>query len=135
MIADRMVDLEAAKQARTSTKRLFTKTINGIKRVMEKEDDVAILESRFSGLKNVWKEVQEKHKEYVMLLATKDKQQAEDSWIEELDDIYSDIERKRLNYVQNHKEREEEKSRKQSEMAQKELEKKRLGIRLIRCVV
>ena len=130
-----MVDLEAAKQARTSTKRLFTKTINGIKRVMEKEDDVAILESRFSGLKNVWKEVQEKHKEYVMLLATKDKQRAEDSWIEELDDIYSDIERKRLNYVQNHKEREEEKSRKQSEMAQKELEKKRLGIRLIRCVV
>ena len=37
---------------------------------MEKEDNIAVLESRFSGLKNVWKEVQEKHEEYVMLLAT-----------------------------------------------------------------
>ena len=58
---------------------------------MEKEDDIAILESRFIDLKNVWKEVQEKHEKYVMLLATEDKQQAEDSWMEELDDIYSDI--------------------------------------------
>ena len=43
---------------------------------MEKEDDIAILESRFIDLKNVWKEVQEKHEKYVMLLATEDKQQA-----------------------------------------------------------
>ena len=92
---------------------------------MEKEDNIAILDSLFSDLKNVWKEVQEKHKEYVMLLATEGKQQAEDSWIEELDDIYSDIEKKTLNYVRNRKEREEEKSRKQSEMAQKELEKEK----------
>ena len=42
---------------------------------MEKEDDIAILESHFSDLKSVWKEAQEKHEEYVMLLATEDKQQ------------------------------------------------------------
>ena len=71
-----MADLEAAKQARTSTKRLLTRTVNGIKRVMEKEDDIAILKSRFSDLKSFWKEVHKKHEEYVMLLATEDKQQS-----------------------------------------------------------
>ena len=94
-----MADLEAAKQVRTSTNRLFTTTVNGNERVMEKENDIAILDSRFSDLKNVSKEVQKKHEEYVMLLAAEDKQQAEHSWVGELNDIYSDVERKTLNYV------------------------------------
>ena len=63
-----MASIEAAKQERTTAKRLFTRTKNGLSNAMDKQDDLEIIKSRFMDLKVKFSEVQEKHEVYVSLL-------------------------------------------------------------------
>ena len=57
-----MASIEAAKQERTTAKRLFTWTKNGLSNAIDKQDDLEIIENRFMDLKVKFSKVQENMK-------------------------------------------------------------------------
>ena len=63
-----MASIESAKQERTTAKRLFTRTDNGLSSAINKQYDLEIIENRFMDLEVKSSKVQEKHEVYVSLL-------------------------------------------------------------------
>ena len=99
-----MTSIQAAKQARTTSKRLFTRCANGLNKIIEKgNDELAVAESRFADLKERWKEVQQMHEYYLTFMETEEEQLEEEGWINELEETYTDVERKRFSYVKEQK--------------------------------
>ena len=97
-----MASIEAAKQERTTAKRLFTRTKNGLSNAIDKQDDLEIIENRFMDLKERFSKVQEKHEVYVSLLDSIGEEfdeEEEDTWINGIELVYEDMERRKVAYV------------------------------------
>ena len=78
-----MTSIEAAKQEHTTAKCLSTRTKNGLSNVIDKQDDLEIIENRFMDLKVKFSKVQEKHEVHVSLLDSigEEFDKEEDTWI------------------------------------------------------
>ena len=105
-----MASIEAAKQERTAAKRLFTRTKNGLSNAIDKQDDLEITESRFMDLKVKFSKVQEKHEVHVSLfdsIGEEFDKEEEDTWINEIELVYEDMERRKVAFVREQKNRRE----------------------------
>ena len=90
-----MASIEATKQEHTTVKRLFTWTKNGLSNAIDKKDGLEIIENRFMDLKVKFSKVQEKHEVYVSLLDSIGEEfdeEEEDTWINEIELVYEDME-------------------------------------------
>ena len=97
-----MASTEAAKQECTTVKRLFTRTKNGLSNAIDKQDDLEIIENRLMNLKVKFSKVQEKHEVHVSLLDSIGEEfdeEKEDTWINEFELVYEDMERRKVAYV------------------------------------
>ena len=64
-----------------------------MKRVIEKCNDIAIKETRFNDLNKIWQDVQDKYEKYSGMLKAEKEQGEEESWIDEIEETYADVER------------------------------------------
>ena len=102
-----MASVESAKWERTTAKRLFTWTKNGLSNAIDRQDDLEIIENRFMDLKVKFIKVQEKHEVYVSLLDSIGEEfdeKEEDTRINEIELVYEDMERRKVAYVRAQKE-------------------------------
>ena len=107
-----MASIETAKQERTTAKCHFTRTKNGLSNATDKQDDLEIIENRFMDLKVKFSKVQEKHEVYVSLLDSIGEEfdkEEEDTWINEIELVYEDMERRKVAYVRAHEKTKEQK--------------------------
>ena len=118
-----MASIESAKQERTTAKRLFKPTKNGLSNAIDKQDDLEIIENRFMDLKVKFSKVQEKHEVYVSLLDSiveEFDEEEEDTWINEIELVYEDMERGKVAYVRAQKKTEEKKMKFESNVIELE---------------
>ena len=123
-----MASIEAAKQERTTAKRLFTRTKNGLSNAIDKQDDLEIIENRFMDLKVKFSKVQGKHEVYVSLLdgiGEEFDEEEEDTWINEIELVYEDMERRKVAYVRAHEKTEEKKMKFESNIIELEVHDKK----------
>ena len=107
-----MASIEAAKQECTTVKRLFTQTKNGLSNAIDKQDDLEIIENGFMDLKVKFSKVQEKHEVYVSQLDSIGEEfdeEEEDTWINEIELVYEDVERRKVAYVRAHEKKQKRK--------------------------
>lgn len=119
-----VLDVVEAKLARTSAKRVFNRDVKRIIDSIEVKDTPTLIESRFNDLKRHWDDVQERHERYIEALEntkTTYDVDAEDQWINEMDEIYNDVLRKRIAYQKNVDDKQKEIER-QQEIVSKEKE-------------
>ena len=123
-----MASIEAAKQEHTTAKRLFTRIKNGLSNAIDKQDDLEIIESRFMELKVKFSKVQEKHEVYVLLrdsIVEEFDNEEEYTWINEIELVYEDMERRKVAYVQAQKKTEEKKMKFKSNVIELEAHDKK----------
>ena len=85
---------ETKKRERTTAKRLFTRNANSLKKAIDYRDDIDVLNNRFKSLKKCWKDVSQKHEEYIQSIGDEDDNliEQEDLWIIELQERYEMLE-------------------------------------------
>ena len=123
-----MASIEAAKQEHTTAKRLFTRTKNGLSYATDKQDDLEIIENRFMDLKVKFSKVQEKHEIYASLLDSIGEEfdeEEEDTWINEIELVYDDMERRKVAYVRAQNKTEEKKMKFESNVIELEAHDKK----------
>ena len=90
---DAMAD--GAKAKRGIAKGLFTKAQKKLRKALDGNADVEIVEGRMSDVKKTYNTAQERHEEYMSTLGISEGDNnyaIEDSWISTLDDEYDEIE-------------------------------------------
>ena len=87
------------KKYRTTAKRLFTRSKNGLQNALRMNDDAEIIESRFAELTKRFGDVLEKHEQYVYELEKGNTTVEEDGWVEEIVTGYDDLERECCRYI------------------------------------
>ena len=96
------MDVKTSKKERATAKRLFTRSKNGIAAALQNNDDVAIIENRFSDMKKRFDGVIEKHEDYISLIEDDDltfNEETEANWIAEVENEFSQMERDTHHYI------------------------------------
>eukprot|EP00794_Sanderia_malayensis_P021205 gene21205-23287_t len=106
-----MATVKAVKKERTTAKRLFTRTKNGLQNALDKQDDLEIIENRFIDLKDKFNKVQEKHEAYISFVDNvgDEFEEEEDEWINDIESTFEDMERRKVALVRTQKGLEEQK--------------------------
>ena len=94
-----------AKKARISAKEKFTRTNNRLIHALEEEAPEKTVCNRFKELQEAWKEVKEKHEEYVDELT---EGESDDSWIAQLSQMLDETEIKTDKYLEKIRKNEQE---------------------------
>ena len=84
---------EQAKKARSIGKGKFTRLNNRLAKAIAEDDEIDYIYETFNDLKEVCKDVQEKHKAFIKLLNEED---GDEEWISELDKAFSAIQKLRI---------------------------------------
>ena len=102
---------------------------NGILNAIDKQDDLEIIENKFMDLKVKFSKVQEKHEVYVSLLDSigEEFDEEEDTWINETELVYEDMEQRKVAYVRAHEKTEEKKMKFESNVIELEAHDKKKG--------
>ena len=128
-----MSDAELRKK-RATAKTAFTRARKNLEDSIDRESLAKTVERKFDELKLAWKEAQRCHERYVTTLDDVDTATAEESWMDELDEIYNNIENRTDKYL-DHLERQQvdevkraERERAETEEKHKEDEAKRIEV-------
>ena len=108
-------DLTLAKRERRGAKGKFTRAANTLKKALTSKAPLRTTKNRMDELTAVWKEVQEKHEKF-MLLVDSDAEEDEEEWIEEMSVQFEELELENDQYT--------EKTLKGKESEEKEKERK-----------
>ena len=89
------------KSQRVTAKRFFTRAVNGVDKAIQKECDVELVESRFNELRVRWNTVQQCHEDYTQEIhgGSDEIPSEHDAWLNELNDIFDDLEQKKVVYI------------------------------------
>ena len=89
-----------AKAAKVVAKRLFTRAINGLANIMEKQGGVDIVESRYIEIQKLLSDVRSKHEECISIMdnATEESIADEDTWILEIENRFDEMEEEKIKY-------------------------------------
>ena len=80
-----------SKKARSTARGKFTRATNRLDHAIKENALVITVQNRYQELRDAWKEVIEKHEEYVNELADSDEKE-EDCWMSELSEVLDEIE-------------------------------------------
>ena len=80
-------------------KRKFTRIVNNLKRFLDESVGADVIARKFEELENLWSDIEDKHDNYVSLACgeNSDLQEAEDTWINEVESVFLDIQLRVLN--------------------------------------
>ena len=84
------------KKVRSSARRKFTRCVKSLNRGLDEKALIKTIQNRYEELKEAWKEVRERHEEYVAKLSDGEE---EENWISELNQLFDETEVKTDNYL------------------------------------
>ena len=89
-----------ANAAKVVVKRLFTRAINGLANITEKQGSVDIVESRYIEIQKLLSDVRSKHEECISIMdnATEENIADEDTWILEIENRFDEMEEEKIKY-------------------------------------
>ena len=92
------MNVDERKKARSQAKRRFTRTCNNLQKAVDDDLILKTVESRYNDLKDAWKEVQQKHDEYMEQVT--EESDEEEEWINDLNKTYCEIEETADAYIE-----------------------------------
>ena len=109
-----MADSEASRKERGNLKRKFTRTMNNLTRLLDEGISGDVVTKKFQEVEDLWLQIQNKHDEYVSLLANSTEID-EDGWLDEVESAFLEIQ---MRVLKNSKDEESGKAQQQMKLAE-----------------